>query len=192
MARRVDCVPNLPKSRDKPSTTGTCQGDAAARGAIGAPAELTGRRLVDIALTYIAQETETGQTVDCSVTAATHQMFDLSLYCAYRMRWCRGKQEGRRGTACSVGLRICIVHNEPLWVAGCMGFVWMHADSFLHSVASPFYSFVTIALGTCVRNAPSTGQRGRCRIASRRTRRTRGLACNRLLRRWRPRSQRCS
>ena len=24
-----------------------------------------------------------------------------------------------------------------------MGFVWVHADSFLHRVASPFYSFVT-------------------------------------------------
>ena len=23
-----------------------------------------------------------------------------------------------------------------------MGFVWVHADSFLHSVASPFHSFV--------------------------------------------------
>ena len=29
------------------------------------------------------------------------------------------------------------------WLAGCMGFVWEHADSFLHCVASPFHSFVT-------------------------------------------------
>ena len=29
------------------------------------------------------------------------------------------------------------------WLAGCMGFVWVHADSFLHCVASPFHSFVT-------------------------------------------------
>ena len=29
------------------------------------------------------------------------------------------------------------------WLAGCMGFVWVHADSFLHSVTSPFHSFVT-------------------------------------------------
>ena len=27
--------------------------------------------------------------------------------------------------------------------AGCMGFVWEHADSFLRSVDSPFHSFVT-------------------------------------------------
>ena len=28
-------------------------------------------------------------------------------------------------------------------MAGCMGFVWVHAGSFLHSVASTFYSVVT-------------------------------------------------
>ena len=28
-----------------------------------------------------------------------------------------------------------------------MGFVWVHADSFLHSVASPFHSFVTMMGG---------------------------------------------
>ena len=31
----------------------------------------------------------------------------------------------------------------PRWLAGCIGFVWVHADSFLHCVASPFHSFVT-------------------------------------------------
>ena len=31
-------------------------------------------------------------------------------------------------------------------LAGCMGFVWLHADLFLPSVASPFHSFVTISL----------------------------------------------
>ena len=36
-------------------------------------------------------------------------------------------------------------------LAGCMGFVWVHADSFLCCVASPFHSFVTIVavLGCC-------------------------------------------
>ena len=29
------------------------------------------------------------------------------------------------------------------WLAGCMGFVWVHADLFLHCVASPFHSCVT-------------------------------------------------
>ena len=29
------------------------------------------------------------------------------------------------------------------WLAGCMGFVWVHVESFLHSVASPFHSFVS-------------------------------------------------
>ena len=29
------------------------------------------------------------------------------------------------------------------WLAGCMGFVWVRADLFLPSVASPFHSFVT-------------------------------------------------
>ena len=29
------------------------------------------------------------------------------------------------------------------WLAGCMGSVWMHADSFLRCVAPPFHSFVT-------------------------------------------------
>ena len=41
---------------------------------------------------------------------------------------------------------------EPQWMAGCMGFVWVHPDSFLNCVnvnvnvncvASPFHSFVT-------------------------------------------------
>ena len=32
---------------------------------------------------------------------------------------------------------------EPRWLAVCVGFVWEHADSFLHCVASPFHSFVT-------------------------------------------------
>ena len=33
--------------------------------------------------------------------------------------------------------------SEPRWLAGCMGFVWVHADSLkLHCVASPFHSFV--------------------------------------------------
>ena len=31
----------------------------------------------------------------------------------------------------------------PRWLAGCMGFVWGHAASFLRCVASPFHSFVT-------------------------------------------------
>ena len=31
----------------------------------------------------------------------------------------------------------------------CMGFVWVHADSFLHSGASPFHSFVTIPATSC-------------------------------------------
>ena len=30
-----------------------------------------------------------------------------------------------------------------IWLAGCMEFVWVHVESFLHSVASPFHSFVT-------------------------------------------------
>ena len=34
------------------------------------------------------------------------------------------------------------MHPSP-WLAGCMGFVWEHADSFLHCVTSPFHSFVT-------------------------------------------------
>ena len=36
-------------------------------------------------------------------------------------------------------------------LADCMGFVWVHADSFLRCVASPFHSFVTIVavLGCC-------------------------------------------
>ena len=29
------------------------------------------------------------------------------------------------------------------WLAACMGFVWVHADSFLHPVASPFHSIAT-------------------------------------------------
>ena len=32
------------------------------------------------------------------------------------------------------------------WLAGCMGFVWVHADSFLHSLAPPLQSFVTISM----------------------------------------------
>ena len=32
------------------------------------------------------------------------------------------------------------------WLAGCMEFVWVHADSFLRRVASPFHSFVTISV----------------------------------------------
>ena len=33
--------------------------------------------------------------------------------------------------------------GEPRWLAGCMEFAWVHADSFLHSMASPCHSFVT-------------------------------------------------
>ena len=33
--------------------------------------------------------------------------------------------------------------GESRWLAGHMGFVWVHADSFLRCVASPFHSFVT-------------------------------------------------
>ena len=33
--------------------------------------------------------------------------------------------------------------SEPRWLAGCIGFVWVHADSFLRCVSSPFHSFVT-------------------------------------------------
>ena len=31
--------------------------------------------------------------------------------------------------------------REPRWLASCMGFVWVHADSLLRCVASPFHSF---------------------------------------------------
>ena len=34
-------------------------------------------------------------------------------------------------------------YQEPTKSSGCVGFVWEHADSFLHCVASPFHSFVT-------------------------------------------------
>ena len=33
--------------------------------------------------------------------------------------------------------------SDSYWLAVCMGFVWVHADSFLHIVASPCHSFVT-------------------------------------------------
>ena len=35
-----------------------------------------------------------------------------------------------------------------------MGFVWAHADSFLHSVASPLHSFVTSFVSFLLRVAP--------------------------------------
>ena len=38
----------------------------------------------------------------------------------------------------------CACHTP--WLAVCIGFVWVHADSFLQSVASPFHSFVTTTL----------------------------------------------
>ena len=38
----------------------------------------------------------------------------------------------------------CNYHVTPAGcMAGCMGFVWVHAESFHHSVASPFHSCVT-------------------------------------------------
>ena len=36
-----------------------------------------------------------------------------------------------------------------------MGFVWEHADSFLHCVASPFHSFVTIIVDVVIAGAPA-------------------------------------
>ena len=33
--------------------------------------------------------------------------------------------------------------SEYRWLAGCIGLVWVHADSLLHSVASPFHTCVT-------------------------------------------------
>ena len=47
---------------------------------------------------------------------------------------------------------LCMCEKRDGWLAGCIrfvcytGFVWLHADSFLHSVTSPFHSFVTIFL----------------------------------------------
>ena len=35
---------------------------------------------------------------------------------------------------------------QSRWLAGCMGFVWVHVGSFLHRVASPFHSCVTTLL----------------------------------------------
>ena len=41
-------------------------------------------------------------------------------------------------------------------MSGCIGFVWVHADSFLHSVASPFHSFVTSysVVAVCIGTRP--------------------------------------
>ena len=33
--------------------------------------------------------------------------------------------------------------STSAWLAGCLGFVWVNAFSFVHCVASPFHSFVT-------------------------------------------------
>ena len=49
--------------------TGNLQWDAGAYGAIAAPAELNGVRLVDIGLGNGLQEMEIGETVDSSVVA---------------------------------------------------------------------------------------------------------------------------
>ena len=43
------------------------------------------------------------------------------------------------------------------WLAGCMGFVWVHADSFLCCVASPFHSFATTLLGSLLPTCPVQG-----------------------------------
>ena len=41
----------------------------------------------------------------------------------------------------------CVAIAMAGWLHGlCVGFVWVHVESFLHSVASPFHSFVTILL----------------------------------------------
>ena len=50
--------------------------------------------------------------------------------------------------------------REPQWLAGCMGFVWVNADSFFHCVASPFHSFANYkngAQGAYGAHVPVTG-----------------------------------
>lgn len=54
------------------STTGTFQQDAGACGAVAAPAELAGLRLVDIELGNSVQEMEIGETMDGSANAGDH------------------------------------------------------------------------------------------------------------------------
>ena len=51
-----------------------------------------------------------------------------------------------------------------------MGFVWVHDESFLHSVASPFHSFVTTFINLsrctvheCMENMLQTGRSGESR-----------------------------
>ena len=46
-----------------------------------------------------------------------------------------------RVCAGSVRARVCdhMVTHASRWLTGCMGFVWVHAESFLHGVASSFH-----------------------------------------------------
>ena len=58
----------------------------------------------------------------------------------------RETQDGALLVAMLVVCRVCAESGrvgESRWLAGHMGFVWVHADSFLRCVASPFHSFVT-------------------------------------------------
>ena len=47
-----------------------------------------------------------------------------------------------------------MANQNQRWLAGFMGFVWVHADSFLRWLASPFHSFVTTSV---IAKLPPTG-----------------------------------
>ena len=49
-------------------------------------------------------------------------------------------------TCCCWKLAMLVNVTVRPTLIGCMGFVWVHADSLLRCVASPFHSFVTTTL----------------------------------------------
>ena len=72
----------------------------------------------------------------------------------YRSRWLSVGLVYISGKELSIGLSSGrpgkVITNLRTTFAPCMGFVWEHADSFLHCVASPFHSFVTTCFASCV------------------------------------------